>query len=308
MSLPRAVVPGRVYMITRRCSERRFFLRPSRQGNNAFIYCLAVAAEKYGVQVIFTVAMSNHHHTGIVDVHGNLPDFLAHFHKLVAKHQNALHGRWESMWASCQTSAVELVDPQDILAKMVYAFVNPVADHIVEKVHHWPGVSSLAHTISDKPLTATRPKKFFRSDGNMPEQVSLSLHLPDTLMGSSRADVITRLTERVAAAEKTAAAERSESGHTVIGRGVVRRQPWSDSPQTREPRRQLSPRVACRDVWRRIETLARNKAWLGAYRKARCLFISGEIGIGESGSTVFPAGTFWLRRFAGVVCEPFASS
>jgi hypothetical protein len=38
MSLPRAIVPGRRYMITRRCSERRFFMRPDRETNNAFIY------------------------------------------------------------------------------------------------------------------------------------------------------------------------------------------------------------------------------------------------------------------------------
>jgi 4-alpha-glucanotransferase len=59
-------------MITRRCSERRFFLRPTPEGNNAFIYCLAVAAQKYGVKVIFTATMSNHHHTGIVDVEGGV--------------------------------------------------------------------------------------------------------------------------------------------------------------------------------------------------------------------------------------------
>jgi REP element-mobilizing transposase RayT len=28
MTLPRQVVPGYDYLITRRCSERRFFLRP----------------------------------------------------------------------------------------------------------------------------------------------------------------------------------------------------------------------------------------------------------------------------------------
>ena len=84
MSLPRAVVPGRTYMITRRCSERRFFLRPDRETNNAFVYCLAVAAHKYGVKVIFTATMSNHHHTGVLDADGRLPDFLAHFHKLIA--------------------------------------------------------------------------------------------------------------------------------------------------------------------------------------------------------------------------------
>jgi hypothetical protein len=38
MTLPRQVVPGRDYMLTRRCSERRFFLRPADNTNNAFIY------------------------------------------------------------------------------------------------------------------------------------------------------------------------------------------------------------------------------------------------------------------------------
>ena len=40
MTLPRQVVPGRDYMVTRRCSERRFFLRPDEDTNNPFIYCL----------------------------------------------------------------------------------------------------------------------------------------------------------------------------------------------------------------------------------------------------------------------------
>ena len=46
MSLPRAVIPGRRYLITRRCSERRFLMRPDRETNNAFVYCMALAARK----------------------------------------------------------------------------------------------------------------------------------------------------------------------------------------------------------------------------------------------------------------------
>jgi len=288
-------------MITRRCSERRFFLRPNRETNNAFVYCLAIAAQKYGVKVIFTATMSNHHHTGVLDVNGALPDFLAHFHKLIAKHQNALHGRWEAMWASEQTSAVELVETEDVLAKMVYAFANPVADHLVEKVHHWPGVSSLAATVANKPLTATRPKKFFRPDGEMPESVSLSLHLPPELASDSRAAFVARLKERVAAAEMKAATARKGSGRPILGRAVVRKQRWNDSPDTREPRRGLNPRVACKNTWRRIEALARNKLWLDTYRSARAAFLAGA-------AAVFPAGTFWLHRFARVPCEPVATS
>jgi len=297
MSLPRAVVPGRTYLITRRCSERRFFLRPDRETNNAFIYCLAVAAQKYAIKVIFTTAMSNHHHTGVIDVNGTLPDFLAHFHKLLAKHQNALRGRWEAMWAAEQTSAVELVQPQDVFDKMVYAFANPVADHLVERAHHWPGVSSLAATLADKALTAHRPRVFFRPDGDMPPEVSLPLFLPPDLMPDSRAAFVARLEERVAIAEQKAAAERAESGRGIVGRAVVLAQHWNDSPRSREPRRVLGPRVACKNTWRRIEALARNKVWLEAYRRARAAFVAGA-------ATVFPPGTFWLRRHAGVLCEP----
>lgn len=41
MTLPRQVVPGRDYMITRRRWERRSFLRFDEDTNSAFIYCLA---------------------------------------------------------------------------------------------------------------------------------------------------------------------------------------------------------------------------------------------------------------------------
>jgi len=99
-------------MITRRCTQRQFLMRPDRETNNAFIYCLAVAAAKFGIRVLFTAAMSNHHHTGIYDPDGCYPAFIEHFHKLFAKCQNALRGRWENFWSSEQTSVVRLVDPQ----------------------------------------------------------------------------------------------------------------------------------------------------------------------------------------------------
>ena len=57
-SLPRVVVPGRCYMVTRRCSQRRFFMRPDRETSNAFTYCLALAAKRCGVDIIFTAPAS----------------------------------------------------------------------------------------------------------------------------------------------------------------------------------------------------------------------------------------------------------
>ena len=115
MSIPREVLPGQTYMITRRCTQRQFLMRPDQETNNAFIYCLGESRlQRFGIDVLFTVAMSNHHHTGIYDPAGNYPAFLEHFHKLFAKCQNALRGRWENFWSSEQTSVVRLVDPHDV--------------------------------------------------------------------------------------------------------------------------------------------------------------------------------------------------
>jgi putative transposase len=286
-----------MYMITRRCSERRFFMRPDDETNNAFIYCLGLAAQKYEVKVIFTAAMSNHHHTGVLDVKGNLPDFLAHFHKLFAKHQNALRGRWESFWAPEQTSAVELVEAEDIINKMVYALSNPVKDHIVEKVQHWPGVNALAAIQENRPLTAIRPKTFFSPDGNQPEHISLDFHKPEALDHLSHDEFVKQLQESITAVEVKAAAEREQTHKSIVGGNAVRCQHWNESPNSQESRRNLDPRVACKNTWRRIEALARNKAWIAAYRAARKAFLGGL-------DACFPVGTFWLRRFAGVPCEP----
>jgi hypothetical protein len=153
-------------------------MRPDKETNNAFIYCLAEAAARFRIEVLFTAAMANHHHTGIYDPEGNYPAFLEHFHKLFAKCQNALRGRWENFWSSEQTSVVRLVEPGDVLDKMTYAVTNPVKDGLVEKGHHWPGVSSLMSHLRDRPLRARRPRHFFRDEGPMPEVVTLSFARP----------------------------------------------------------------------------------------------------------------------------------
>jgi hypothetical protein len=36
----------------------------------------------------------------IYDRFGRYPDFVEHFHKMFARSQNALRGRWENLWSS----------------------------------------------------------------------------------------------------------------------------------------------------------------------------------------------------------------
>lgn len=296
MSLPRQVIPGRSYLITRRCTQRQFLMRPDRETNNAFIYCLAFAAKQTGVRVLFTMAMSNHHHTGIEDPHGNYPTFLEIFHKLFAKCQNALRGRWENFWASEQTSVVRLVDPNDIVDKAVYALSNPVKDRLVERAQLWPGASSFAALTHGKPLTASRPRHFFRDEGAMPGVLSLEISRPKEFAGPGAGEFTKLVLERISIVERNMAAELRRTGTAVLGRRGVLVQKWSARPVTREPRRLLDPTVAARSKWNRIEALLRNRDFREAYSAAREAFVAGIRDV------LFPPGTYWLRRFANVAC------
>lgn len=295
MTLPRDVHPGCSYMFTRRCTQRQLLMRPDEETNNAFIYCLALAVERSGVELLFTQAEGNHHHTGARDGKGNYPEFLEQLHKFFAKCQNALHGRWENFWASEQASVVRLEQPSDVLDKMIYALTNPVKDHLVEKAIDWPGVSALQSILTGKELTAYRPKHFFRKDGRMPEKVTLKFHRPKGYEHLTQQQWAALVMERIEKVEREAREERRASGKRVLGVRAILRQCPTDRPETPALRHDLSPRVAARNKWTRIEAIGRNKVFQVAYAKAREAFRRGVADV------VFPEGTYWLARFAGAL-------
>lgn len=297
MTLPRQVLAGASYLVTRRCSQREYLMRPDAETTAAYEYCLAVAAARSGVELLFTVAMSNHHHTGIRDPQGRYPEFLEYFHKLFAKCQNALRGRWENFWSSEQTSMVRLTDPEDALDKLVYAVTNPVKDHLVERASEWPGASSLSQNHSGEAKIVKRPKHFFREDGAMPEEVELRFRRPEGFEKLSAKEWSSLLRQRVRRVEMRASGERLQNGVKVLGARAVLAQKWTSRPKTEEPRRGLNPRVAAKNTWRRVEALLRNRLFLKAHRLARQAIDDGY------NFALFPEGTYAMTRWFRVLCE-----
>jgi putative transposase len=291
MSHPRQVLPNSFYLITRRCTQRQFLIRPDAATNNAYLYCLIEAAQRFSIEIVMMCAMSNHHHLVIHDPVGRYPEFLEHLHKMFARSQNALRGRWENFWASGQTSVVRLTDPHDVLDKAVYVATNPVKDGLVERVHHWPGTNGYVALTRGRALKASRPRHFFRENGPMPEAVELTLKVPGAL-GDER-EFLEALESRVAAVEETCALDRRQTGRTVVGRRQVLRQSWRDAPTSFVVHRGLNPRVAARNSWSRAVALAGNQWFTRAYQAARAAWIDGR-------EAIFPFGTYWLRRFAHV--------
>jgi len=287
MTLPRQVLPGTRYLVTRRCSERRFFLRPSTAVNAIFRYVLAVAAERHGILVHAYCVLSNHFHLVVTDPRGRLPWFHRDLDGLVARAVNATLGRWESFWDPDSYSAVRLVSDEDVLEKMVYVLANPVAAGLVRRGRDWPGLWSDPRQIGGEPVTVERPKEFFREGGPMPRTIRLELHRPPGFEGDRAfADELMRRLEEVEA--RTAAGLRRE-GRSVLGvRRVLAQRPRS-SPAPGEPRRTLNPRVACRNKWGRVEALLRLAEFVREHREA---LEAWRAGVRDA---LFPAGT-WLMR------------
>jgi putative transposase len=296
MSLPRAVFPGRFLFITRRCTQRQYLLRPDDDANNAFIYCLAEAAKLFGMIVIGSQMMSNHHHTIVYDPYGNEVAFRERFHKLLAKCLNVLRGHEEHFWSSEEPCVVELLTPEDVLAKLIYTAINPVKDNLVDQVHQWPGPNFLRALLKGEPLKAHRPRYFFDPDGDMPDAVELELKLPDDFKGNKDA-LLEDLRRAIPLVEHHYRTQRLARGGHVLGRRRVMEQDPSHKPNTPKPQQGLRPRYACRFTWLRIAALQRYALWQHEYRDAFKALQRGE-------RKVFPYGTYWLKRVANVPVRP----
>lgn len=296
MTLPRPVYPGSSLFITRNTTQQQFLLRPDRETNNAFVYCLAVAAQRTGVDIMGVVQMSNHLHDGAYDRHGNGPEFSMLFHGLLAKCMNVHRGRWENFFATEQVCVVRLEEREDVIRKLVYIFTNPVKDGLVERVADWPGVNGYEALITGKPLRATRPRFFFAEDGELPEEVELYLRIP-TEVGDHN-EIVAEVKRRVEQFERDEAARRAAAGKRVVGRYAVLKASWRDSPKSWRQRRGLRPTIAALSLWKRVEAIHRNRDFINEYREALLELRAGT-------PTRFPAGTYWLRRNVSVDVAPF---
>jgi REP element-mobilizing transposase RayT len=290
MTAPRQVLPGTTYLVTRRCSQRQFLLKPSQTTTEVFRYVLAVAARRYGIEVHAYCVLSNHYHLIVTDPDAQLPAFQRFLNAFVARALNAHLGRWEDFWGPSSFSAVELVTPSDIVDKVAYTLANPVAAGLVRSARQWPGPWSSPELVGAGDLRLNRPRHFFDPKGSLPESLTLALTTPPGFPSAAafREQLLAAL------AEKEAKAVLAASGFTGVKR-VLAQQPTA-RPGSMEPRRRLSPRVAARDQWKRIEALARLGSFLAAYRTALRAWHEGREGV------LFPPGTYLMRVAHGVAC------
>lgn len=293
MSAPRRLLPGATYLITRRCTQRQFLLRPSALTRQIFVYCLAVAAARTGVEIHALVVMSNHWHAVLTDPDARLPEMLQLHHRMVARCMNGSLGRVENFWASDQASVVRLERAEDVLDKLAYVMVNPTAAGLVESPDGWPGVIT---TRLGEVLAARRPDVYFRQRGRMPEAARLVCTVPRLLRGGSEASYSRRLRALVEQGVRRARSSVRASGRSFVGAEACRNMPLSRTATTPERLGSRRPTVAAGDRKLHLAALLQLRAFRRLYRCALDRWVAGER------SVRFPEGTYWMRVFHGAVC------
>jgi putative transposase len=292
---PRRIVSGAIYLVTRRCYQRTFRLRPSPQTNAIFAYCLALALLKTGVRLHAACVMSNHHHLVVSDPSGRLSDFLRELHRLSAKAINASQGQWENLWSAEPCNAVRLVTDEDVRDKIAYVVANPVAAGLVSEPGEWPGFSMWG----DRSVRAVRPQVYFGEDSSCPADIPLQVELPPTYteQGDSRVQWFARARSAIAAKVAAAHQAMQAAGRAFLGANVVRSASFAQRAKSYEVKGKIIPTFAAgvravRDRLRKIE-----RAFRGAYRVA---YADWRSGLRE---TVFPFGTWGMAVFHGARVE-----
>lgn len=267
--------------------------------NNLVGYCVAHAANKCGIKVHACVFMSNHHHTDVTDPDGRIVEFKQLLHSMLARAINALRGRFEGVWNRDKPCDTRRAEHSESLADLVYTITNPVKDGLVKWSHQWPGFTTYGWRFGES-RKFKRPAWFFDASGNMPDEVELTLQRPPIYPELSDDELFEKLMTEVRREEKVQQNERRRENLRFMGIKKLQQQRWNRAPQSFEERFSQAPGVVASSKWLLLAELQRDRDWERRYALAREDLLAGK-------RAVFPSGTYWLKRFAGVTVEERAS-
>ena len=298
MSLPRFIKERETVLITQRCIGRQFLLRPDRDANQIFLYCLALAAHEHGIEVHAVIVMSNHFHLVVTDHFGERSLFTRDLVRNVAKCIQALRGTRGGVFDKAQANFTRLLTPEAVIEKCAYTIVNPVAEGLVSSCEKWPGVSVCVDDIGRRTFHIRRPKHYLRADDKTwPESVTLTLTVPPDF----EPDAFRReLRQEVREQQDIAREQVRADGKRFLGRQRV----LDTSPYKRaksyEHFGQCVPTFASgkgqRDVFN--HAVKELKVFRAMYRDAIKAWKS------EIRNTLFPQGTWWMVQFHQVGTVP----
>ena len=294
MTQPRRHIPGQVTMLTRRCLERRYFLRPDDFINDVVAFELGKASNAHSQEVYAAVAMSNHVHFGVGDTNAERSRLMQDSMSGIARARNCDLGRKGPFWGGTYGDTV-LLNKNTIERKLLYIWLNPVRAGLVERAEDWPGFIILPKHWGKK-IRIEKPGKFYGRRN--PDVVEFVPQPPPGYQDMALEEARAYFEELIRLAEDEIAAIRKELGlGSVTGADAVCRVDPDDKPTTEEPKRRINPRFATRDKALMASAKASYREFLDEYESQRQRWLQGKPGV------AFPCGTVALKRRAPITCK-----
>jgi len=295
MSRPRPVIAGSTVLVTRRTLRRHFLLRPDSDVRQLFVYALAVSAARYGMLVHAFDVMSTHYHLVATDTRGELPEFHAFFHRLVALGLKVLR-KWEgTAWDDAQTSVVQLKTPEAIVNAIAYTLANPVAAGLVRHAREWPGAKSRVADLAGGRMRAARPGYYFDAENeSWPDYAEVELTLPPSVRAEDADAWRDAVRASVAEHEMRGREEVADKGWRFLGAERAEKVSPYDRATSFEPLVSRNPTFAVGGVAGAYRTAVKAlREFRAAYDAALEKWCAGMR------DAEFPAGTWWMVRHHG---------
>jgi REP element-mobilizing transposase RayT len=268
----RRQVPGQYYLVTTRCHQARFFLRPDAELNDAVVQWLARAQHRYPRIRIFAVCvMSNHLHLVVRDEAGELASWASFFFGNFARAVNRIRRRSGSCFER-RYSAEPILDEEALLDRLVYTVTNPVKAGLCRRVRDWPGIVLFARTShpekvyaasGEGSLAGQTRKRAARSQKDTPNGGGVCYKGPLLIDPLPHMPAESSCAQMVEERENELARQRRSRGHQILGAAKVLAVSWHSAPQ--HPKR--SPRPICHATSSRLRAQFRQNI-----RHFTCLF------------------------------------
>lgn len=296
--------PGTYYLVTTRCHQARFFLRPDPGLNQAVLQWISRAQHALpDVHLLAVCAMSNHLHLLVHDTSGRLAAWASYFLGNLARAVNHVRERRGVVFER-RYSAEPILDNDALSDRLLYVLANPVQAGLCNQVKGWPGVLLWAQTHSTTPQTREvtwldRPA-LRRAQANArrsatadphPAQFrasgTITLHpLPAGPHGAA-------LERAISDRERACAQQRAHHSQRVVSRAQLLRQDWRDAPK--RPKRSPRPLVHTADRALRTAFLTAYRLFVDAFRTASERWRRGD------SQVRFP---LWSYPPSGALVEP----
>jgi REP element-mobilizing transposase RayT len=272
--------PNTCYLVTTRCHQARFLLRPEPAINEAVLEWLTRAQRAYpGVHLFGLCVMSNHLHLLVRDTRGELAAWASYLLGNLARSVNAIRERCGVVFER-RYSAEPVLDDAALLDRLVYVVTNPVNAGLCTQSRHWPGLLLWPRAgepewceVSWVGRKAYRSARYrARQRGQAPPNPdafrvrgTLVIHPLATEIGSG-SEGGCEIAEAIVARERELAADRRRSGRPAMTRREVLAQDWHAAP----PYPKRSPRPACHTTERSLRQafVEGFREFVGAFRKA----------------------------------------